>query len=147
MGLLEFDDFGLSGEDDDICIDLINGYLVLPTLRGSDWVVPRLDGRIAGNRRKDTMIIPAAGIIKGVSLEDFNDNVTAVMAVLQPGQLDVKVLRLSDGYLGLDSGVTAEIEARCKNAAPGNVDSYRTRPIQKWTLEFEVITPEWTFGS
>lgn len=146
MGLLEFRSFGLSGEDEDICIDLISGFYLPPNVRGRDWIVPRLDGRIAGNRRKDVLVLPLAGIVKGRSLEDWLSNTTALMDVMDPS-LDAGTLELSDGYLGLAAGVVASIQARCRNAAPGRIEGYRSVPSQRWTFELEVLTPEWTFGS
>lgn len=152
MGLLEYRDFGISGEDADICIDLTNGLLQLPTVRGVDWIVPRLDGRQPGNRRADLLIIPAGGIVKGSGstpqerLEDFLSNVTALMAVMDPS-LGLGTLKASAGYLGLPTGSEATIEVRVRNAAPGKVQSYHTAAHQLWTFEFEAVTPEWEFGS
>lgn len=146
MGLLEFRAFGLSGEDEDICIDLISGFYLPPNVRGRDWIVPRLDGRIAGNRRKDVLVLPLAGIVKGRSLEDWLSNTTALMDVMDPS-LDAGTLELSDGYLGLAAGVVASIQARCRNAAPGRIEGYRSVPSQRWTFELEVLEPEWVFGS
>lgn len=146
MGLLEFRSFGLSGEDEDICIDLISGFYLPPNVRGRDWIVPRLDGRIAGNRRKDVLVLPLAGIVKGRSLEDWLSNTTALMDVMDPS-LDAGTLELSDGYLGLAAGVVASIQARCRNAAPGRIEGYRSVPSQRWTFELEVLEPEWVFGS
>ena len=152
MGLLEFRDFGLSGEDPDICIDLIEGYRLPVSVRGRDWIVPKLDGRIEGNRRADLLLIPLAGVVRGSGanpterLETFNVNVTALMAVMDPS-LSSGTLRLSEGYLGLPVGSEATIEARVKNAAPGKITSYRFSPEQLWTFELESLTPEWDLGS
>lgn len=146
MGLLEFRSFGLSGDDPDICIDLISGFYLPPNVRGRDWIVPRLDGRIAGNRRKDVLVLPLAGIVRGRSLEDWLSNTTALMDVMDPS-LDAGTLELSDGYLGLAAGVVASIQARCRNASPGRIEGYRSVPSQRWTFELEVLEPEWVFGS
>ena len=150
MGLLEFRDFGLSGEDDDICLDLIEGFLIPPAVRGRDWVVPRLDGRTEGNRRKDVISLPLAGFIRGSGgttderREDFLVNLTACMAVLEPS-LASGTLKLSQGYLGLPTGSEATIQARVRNAAPGRIRSGQA--FQLWTFELEALTPEWEFGS
>lgn len=152
MGLLEFRDFGLSGEDPDICIDLIQGYQLLPSVRGRDWIVPRLAGRQQGNRRKDLLTIPLAGFVRGSGAtaqerrEDFDANLTALMVVMEPN-LTPGTLRLSDGYLGLPAGSEATIEARCKNGAPGKVESYNLMIYQLWTFELESLDPEWEIGS
>lgn len=145
-GLLEFRSFGLSGEDADICIDLISGFYLPTQVRGRDWIVPRLDGRISGNRRKDILILPLAGIVRGRTLEDFLSNTTALIDVMDTS-LDPGTLELSDGYLGLAAGVTASIQARTRNATPGRIEGYRSVPSQKWTFELECLSPEWTFGS
>jgi hypothetical protein len=151
MGLLEYRDFGLSGEDDDICIDLIEGYLTPADVRGRDWIVPKLAGRQEGNRRPDILIIPLAGFVKGsgntpqTRLEDFNANMTAVMAVLNPDTAS-GTLRLSNGYLGLPGGDTAEIECRVRNVAPGKIQSYPFAPLQLLTIELESLTTTWTIG-
>lgn len=145
-GLLEFRSFGLSGEDADICIDLIEGFYLPVDVRGRDWIVPRLDGRIAGNRRKDLLILPLAGLVKGRNLEDFLSNITALVDVMDPS-LAAGTLELSDGYLGLAAGATATIQARVKNASPGRIEGYRSIPSQRWTFELECLEPEWTFGS
>jgi hypothetical protein len=153
MGLLEYRDFGISGEDDDICIDLIEGMWQPTQIRGRDWIVPKRDGRIYGNRRADALVVPLAGFVRGSGadaeerLEDFNVNVAALMAVmdtvLQPGPLEA-----SGGYLGLPAGSVATLECRVRNAAPGKIESYRNYPFQLWTFELEAIDPpEWTFGS
>ena len=153
MGLLEYRGLGISGEDDDICIDLIEGMWQPYQIRGRDWIVPKRDGRIYGNRRKDSLILPLAGFIRGSGadptdrLEDFNSNVTAVMAVMDT-TLDPGTLSASAGYLGLPTGSDATIECRVKNAAPGKIQSYRLFPFQLWTFELEAIDPpEWDFGS
>lgn len=152
MGLLEYRDFGISGEDDDICIDLVSGFLLPPSVRGRDWTVPRLDGRTEGNRRKDVLILPLAGIVKGSGSTpedrqtDFNDNIVALMAVMDPS-LASGELALSDGYLGLDTGVVATIQARVRNASPGRINSYRTSIHQLWTFELEALDPEWVYGT
>lgn len=152
MGLLEFRDFGLSGESDDICIDLVEGYRLPVDVRGRDWIVPKLDGRVEGNRRADLLILPLAGFIKGTGgtpterLEAFNVNVTAVMAVMDPS-LGSGTLRLSAGYLGLPPGSEAVLECRVRNAAPGKIQSYPMAPLQLWTFELESLTPEWDIGS
>jgi hypothetical protein len=152
MGLLEFRDFGISGEDPDICIDLVEGYQLPVDVRGRDWIVPRLDGRIEGNRRPDLLILPLAGFVKGTGatpqtrLEDFNVNVTALMAVMDPS-LGSGTLRLSAGYLGLPVGSEATIEARVRNASPGKIQSYPFAPLQLWTFELESLTTVWDIGS
>lgn len=152
MGLLEYRDFGISGEDDDICIDLVEGFLLPPEVRGRDWIVPRLDGRTEGNRRKDVLILPLAGFVRGSGataderLADFNDNIAALMAVMDPS-LASGELALSDGYLGLDTGVVATIDARVRNASPAKIRSYRTYPFQLWTFELECLDPEWVYGT
>lgn len=150
MGLLEFRDFGISGENADICLDLIEGFMGPAQVRGHDWIVPRLDGEVEGNRRKGKLILPLAGFIRGSGgdpagrREDFLTNLTAALAVLEPS-LASGTLRLSSGYLGLSSGVVAEIEARVRNASPGKMQSGQA--FQLWTFELEALTPEWTFGS
>jgi hypothetical protein len=153
MGLLEYRDFGISGEDDDICIDLTEGMWQPYQVRGQDWVVPKLEGKIWGNRRRDSMILPLAGFIRGSGgtaterLEDFNTNVLAVMAVMdteaQPG-----TLKASTGYLGLSSGAEATIECRVRNAAPGRIQSYGNYPFQLWTFELEALEDpvEWVIS-
>lgn len=152
MGLLEYRDFGISGEDDDICIDLVEGMWLPWNVRGRDWIVPKLDGRQAGNRRKDTLILPLAGYIRGSGadpterLEDFSANVLAAMAVLDPS-LDAGTLTVSQGYLGLPAGSEATIEARVRNASPGKIQSYRLFPFQLWTFELEVLEGDWVLGS
>lgn len=150
MGLFEFRGFGLSGEDPDICIDLIEGYVGLPQLRGKDWIVPRLDGETAGNRRLGKLILPAAGFIRGSGptptdrREDFNVNVTAFLVALDldgaPG-----TLRLSQGYLGLPVGSEATITGRVRNGSPGRIESGQS--FQRWALEFECYDPGWEIGS
>lgn len=155
MGLLEYRDFGISGESADICIDLIEGMWQPVQIRGRDWIVPKRAGRIYGNRRADALVLPLAGFIRGnpnlptaqERLEDFQTNVTAAMTVfdttLQPGTLSA-----SSGYLGLPVGSEATVECRVRNAAPGRIQSYRTAPFQLWTFELEAIDPpEWTLGS
>lgn len=152
MGLLEYRDFGISGEDDDICIDLQEGWQIPPSVRRRDWTVPRQDGRTEGNTRLDIITLPLAGTVKGSGatpeerLADFNDNCAAMLAVLTPG-LPSGELRLSDGYLGIDTGEVVSIDARVKNASPGRIESYRTSPIQRWSFELECLIPEWTVGT
>ena len=152
MGLLEYRDFGISGENPDICIDLVEGYRLPVNVRGTDYIVPKLTGRQAGNRRADLLIIPLAGVVRGSGasptdrLETFDVNVTALMAVMDPS-LGVGTLKLSLGYLGLPVGSEATIEARVRNAAPGKITSYRFSPEQLWTFELESLTTEWDLGS
>src|SRR6185503_11976819 len=105
MGLLEFRDFGISGEDADICIDLVEGMWQPVSVRGEDWIVPKLAGRQYGNRREDVLVLPLAGFVRGSGetaqdrLEDFNTNVLALMAVMDPAA-DPGALVASQGYLG-----------------------------------------------
>lgn len=151
MGLFEYRDFGLSGEDADICIDLVEGFLALPEVRGTDWVVPRLDYQVAGNRRKDRLIFPANGFIRGSGTTpaarraDWLTNVTAVLAVMDPS-LGFGTITLSSGYLGLPTGSEATIEARVRNGSPGKVTSYGMQIQQLWSFEFEAFS-DWDVGS
>lgn len=151
MGLLEYRDFGISGEDADICIDLIEGFLLPAEVRFKNYIVPKLDGEQAGNRRKGTLILPAAGYVRGsgssatARREDFLENLTALMAVMDPS-LSEGTLTLSNGYLGLPSGSEATIQAVVRNAAPGRMEAGQS--FQLWTFEFEALEePGWTFGS
>lgn len=151
MGLLEFRDFGISGEDPDICIDLIEGLYQLPSVRGQDWVVPKLDYQVTGNRRKDKLILPLAGVVKGSGTtaeerrEDLLANVTALVAIFDPS-LGEGTLRASAGYLGLPAGSEAVIQARCRNGAPGKVQGYNASVWQLWTFELEAFM-DWDVGS
>lgn len=151
MGLLEYRDFGISGEDPDICIDLIEGLYQLPAVRGTDWIVPRLDYQQPGNRRKDRLILPLAGVVRGSGTtaeerrEDLLANVTALVAIFDPS-LAPGTLRASLGYLGLPAGSEATIEARCRNGAPGKVTGYNTSVWQLWTFELEAFM-DWDLGS
>lgn len=145
MGLLEYRSFGISGEDDDICIDLIEGMWQPVQVRGQDWVVPKLEGLIWGNRRRDRITFTLGGFIRGsgadptARLEDFNANVQAVMTVMDPEAAPGDLVA-SQGYLGLATGDVATIEARVRNAAPGRIQSYGLYPFQLWTFELEAIT-------
>ena len=153
MGLLEFRDFGISGEDADICIDLVEGMWQPVSVRGEDWIVPKLSGRQYGNRREDVLVLPLAGFVRGSGetaqdrLEDFNTNVLALMAVMDPAA-DPGALVASQGYLGLPTGMEATVQARVRNAAPAPIRSYRSFPFQLWTFELEATDPpEWELGS
>lgn len=150
MGTLTFGSFGLSGSDPDICIDLLSGMFDIPSLRGADWIVPRLDGRIEGNRRKDLLILTAQGFVRGSGAtpddrrEDFYSNVTALVAAIDPS-LGIQTLTAADGYLGLPTGSEATISARVRSSSPGKVQNGQS--YQLWSLEFECITPDWDIGS
>lgn len=150
MGLLEFRSFGLSGEDPDICLDLASGFLLLPSVRGRDWIVPRLDGRVSGNRRTDILLLPVNGYIRGSGgtvaerREDMYANLSAVMAVMDPS-LAPGALTLSQGYLGLPAGSEATIQARCRNGSPGKM--LNGQSAQLWSFELEVLQPGWEIGS
>lgn len=150
MGLFEFRDFGLSGEDPDICIDLVEGFLTIPEVRGKDWIVPGLDGRVEGNRRADRLLLPAQGFVRGSGAtpqerrEDLLVNLQAVMAVLDP-TLGLGTLRLSSGYLGLPVGSEATIQGRVRNASPGRMQQQQS--VQLWALEFECLEVTWEIGS
>jgi hypothetical protein len=153
MGKLEYGGFILSGNDEDVCIDLSEGWQMPVQVRGRDWIVPKLDGRIYGNRRADTLLLPLAGFIRGSNgstpqerLEDFNTNAMIVSSVLDP-TLDPQTLELSEGYLGLLAGVVVTIEARVKNVALGRIQSYRNVPFQLLTAELEALNPAWEYGS
>ena len=116
MGLLEYRSVGISGEDDDICIDLLEGMWQPVNVRGRDWIVPKLDGRQWGNRRRDSLSLPLAGFVRGTGadpterLEDFNWNVLAILAVLDP-EAAPGDLWASLGYMGLGSGLLASFSA------------------------------------
>lgn len=152
MGVLTYRSVAISGSNPDICIDLIEGFLIPPDVRGSDWIVPRLDGRVEGNRRKDVLILPLAGIVKGSGAtpderrEDFLANIETLMAAMDPSLASADLV-LSDGYLGLEAGVTATIGARVRNASPAAIQAYHFAPHQRWTFELECLTPEWTYGT
>lgn len=140
----------LSGSDPDICIDLVEGFITLPDVRGKDWIVPRLDSEQPGNRRLGKLILPAAGYIRGSGgtpeerREDFLVNVTAVMASLDPS-LGVGTLTLAAGYLGLPTGSEATIQGRVRNVAPGKLQNAQS--FQLWTIEWECYQVAWDIGS
>ena len=156
MGTFAFDPAGagsaitLSGGNPEICIDLIEGFVTLPEVRGADWVVPRLDGEQPGNRRLGKLVLPAAGYIRGSGAtpqarrEDFLVNVTAVMAALDPS-LGVGLISLAAGYLGLPVGSEATIAARVKNVAPGKMQG--SQSFQLWTVEWECYDTAFEIGS
>jgi hypothetical protein len=157
MGTFVFDpasgsNVTLSGGSPEVCIDLIEGFITIPQLRTRDWVVPRLDGEVAGNVRLGALILPAAGYIRGAGAtatarrEDWLANTEAVMAALDPS-LGVGTLILAAGYLGLPTGSEATIPGRVLNAAPGKVQSYNTYPMQLWTFEFKCYDPAFEIGS
>lgn len=161
MGTFKFDPAGAAAEftlaDDsdqtlDIQIDLIEGFINLPSLRGTDWVVPRLDGETVGNRRLGPLILPAAGRIRGSGSdpeerrESFYTNVSAVLEALDPS-LGAGVLHLEDGYLGLPAGLEATIPGILLNAASARITGYQGFIQQLWTFEFKCFDPEWTVGT
>lgn len=156
MGTFTFDPAGaaaavtLSGSDPDICIDLIEGFVTLPDVRGKDWIVPGLDSEQPGNRRLGKLILPSAGYIRGSGAtpvarrEDFLTNVSAVMAALDPS-LGVGVITLAAGYLGLPVGSEATISARVRNVSPGKMQDQQS--FQLWTIEWECYDTAFEIGS
>lgn len=156
MGTFTFDpasgsDIVLSGgSSGDICIDLVEGFIGFPELRARDWIVPRLDGEVAGNVRLGALKLTAAGYIKGHGgtptqrRESFLVNVQAVLTALDPS-LGLGTLELAAGYLGLPSGSDASIPGRVLNAAPGKMQDGQS--FQLWTFEFKCYDPAWEIGS
>lgn len=156
MGTFAFNPAGslgsitLSGSSDDICIDLLEGFVTLPDVRGKDWIVPRLDSEVAGNRRLGKLILPSAGFIKGSGAtpqarrESFLVNVTAVMTALDPS-LGVGTITLASGYLGLPVGSEATISARVKNVSGGKMQNAQS--FQLWTVEWECYETAFEIGS
>lgn len=149
-GKFEIGSFALSGGDDDICLDLIEGFIGLPQLRGRDWIVPRLDGEEPGNRRAGKLILPVAGFVRGTGStpterrEDFLVNMEAVLAAIDP-TAGVATFTLSEGYLGLPTGSEATIQGRVRNASPGKLQNQQS--FQLWALEIECYSPGWEIGS
>jgi hypothetical protein len=129
-----------------VCLDLVEGYAEPSTVRGADWIVPRLDGRTKGNRRHDVRRIVLEGYIRGLgtdlaerqqSWREATDTVMGLMdRASNPGDLII-----SDGYLGLPAGATATIGARCVNFGRGDILNGQT--FQKWSIELLSIDPEW----
>lgn len=156
MGTFAFDPAGaaspitLSGASPNLCIDLIEGFMTLPDVRGKDWVVPRLDGEQPGNRRLGKLILPAAGYVKGTGAtptarrESFLTAVTALVAALDPS-LGIGTITLASGYLGLPVGSQATISARVRNVAPGKMQDQQS--FQLWTIEWECYDPFFEVGS
>lgn len=146
---LELAEGGLPGQAR-WCLDLVEGFSEPSDVRGKDWIVPRLDGRQAGNRRRDVRPMQVYGFIEGLGAtpderrEGFRAGIAAVMAVMDHS-LDPGTIVLSDGYLGLPTGSEAQIEARCLNAAGGKL--LNGQSYQLWTFTLQSIDPEWDIGS
>lgn len=147
-GTLTFGGLVISGNDARICIDLVDGWRIPADIRAKNWIVPRLDGQIEGNRRKDTLTLPLAGKVQGFGSDadarraDFDDALSDLMAVMDPS-LPSATLTLADGYLGVADSVA--IECVVNNAAPGRMQSGQA--FQLWTFELLALIPEWTLGS
>lgn len=124
---------------DGLRLQLTAGYSDPLTVRGKDTVIPQRPGRIAHNRVADTRILRLEGHVKASSPAEWRIATDLLMAIadttLDPGDL---ILRAP--YLGLATGVTATIAARCTSALPGPIMS---KLFQRWSLELISVDPDW----
>lgn len=121
-----------------IFFDLMSGYYEPAEVRGSDTIVPALDGRVVRNRVIDSRRIRLDGYVTGTDTTDWAANTSNLMAACNAvTRVD---LVIDDGYLGTVG--TPTISVLLVNAIPGP-PTYGVL-YQSWSLEFESIAPDWT---
>lgn len=121
-----------------IFLDVVSGLFEPADVRGTDTVVPGLEGRIERNRVKDVRRVRLEGYVTGSDAADMIANTQALMGACDPE--NIVDLVVDDAYYAGIGPVTLAV--RFVNAIPGP-PTYGVL-YQSWSLEFESITPDWT---
>lgn len=109
------DGVDLTRSDGKIIFRITRGLDEVPEVRGTDTIVPSLQGRIPRDRRLDRLIIEAEGMVMGTGADesaqraDFVSSMEAIRDVMNPVQ-DPYVLSITR-----EDGTTRTIMARPQN--------------------------------
>jgi hypothetical protein len=130
-----------------IWLDL-DGYFDPPSVRGDDDVIPEAAGQVAGvwipDHKDMTLVghVRGSGGTKDERTADWYERTTQLMAVMQmdlaPGLLEV------DGpYLGIPTGETHYLNARCIRPIRGQVHNRMAFQFWSFTLRCIDSPPIW----
>jgi len=132
------------------CLDVVQGFWEPSSVRGDNRVTPGMVGQPASIYVKDTRAILLEGVIYGVGntvalrRESYNETAALILALMDYN-LDPGALVATSPYLGLASGDTATINARCTNAISRLLNRQFTAAA--WSMKLESIDPDWVIGS
>jgi hypothetical protein len=131
-----------------IWLDLVSGHAEPADVRGEDDIVPGASGRSEGEWQRDVRRIQLEGHVRGFGAtreersSDWRANTDALMAVMQmhdaPGLVEV-----IGPYLGIPTGDTHFLNARCIRVLPGPVTNRMSYQAWSFTLECIDSPPEW----
>lgn len=135
-----------------MCFDIVSGFHEPAEAVGEDDVVPEATGRSEGLWRDDQRRIILEGYVMGVGAtwverqQSWHEQTATLMALMDrsasPGTLEVTA-----PYMGLETGFSASLTARCKNLIPGPIKNRMS--FQEWSIELVCIDspPDWEFES
>lgn len=143
MALIEFR--GLACDDvDGIFMEVTKGFLMPPAVRGGDYTVAALAGRMSGNRIADVSALLLEGYVAGDTPEEWRANDDDWKDVLAEGGLEPGLLVVRAPLFGLAPGESASISARVVNAVEGPIVAYSS---QTWSVALESVDPAWVRAS
>jgi hypothetical protein len=135
-------------EEATIWLDLAVGYFDPAEVRGEDDIIPGASGREAGQWQRDIRRLQMPGFVRGIGgnqderSASWHDATVALMAVMQLYG-DPVPIEVDGPYLGIPTGTTRTLNARCVRVIPGPVQNLMS--FQPWSFELECIDspPEW----
>ena len=156
MGQLHIRSLDVQNGDDPwsstIWLDLTRGYFEQADVEGSDDLIPGVAGMDVGFFTRRRRLLELQGHVRGEGgtyaerSESWHDATQQLMGVMQmylsPGLVEVE-----GDYLGIPSGTTASLNARCIRMLGGPV--LNRMSFQAWTFSLECIDspPEWVLST
>lgn len=132
----------LQRSDFSVFLEIIKGLNDLPSVRGTDVVVPGLTGRIVRNRVADKRDIVLSGFVRGVGGSPTESSDRAAFRVVMDEMRTLFDPTLTPGDLiaTLENGSTARIAARTLNLIEDN----QLPTLSKINVELESVAPNWS---
>lgn len=141
---LTFNGTDLQQNPPGLFLEIVVGLNEPPSVRGTDTIVPALDGRIPRNRVVDTRFIELRGWVAGIGATEalqrasFRTQVKALLALFNPSADP------DDLVADLEDGTTGTISAQTTNIIWGPL---RVPAMRTLSIELESTDPEWVYGS
>jgi len=124
-------------------LSLTQGFGGGISVRGKDYVVPALAGRIAMPRIADVRTLLIEGWVSGIDWETWRYYTDLFHEIFDP-EAEAGEIVVVGPYLGVAADAVYSIDARTLNVMPGPIQSGGGGAFQHWSVELEATSPEWT---
>ena len=139
---------GAKPEQSTIWLDLENGYFERAEAEGEDDTIPGADGRDVGVYRRSRRLLVLQGFTKGIGgteaerWDSWHAAQESLLGVM-PMHSDPGLVEVDGPYLGIPTGTTRFLYARCVRQLGGPVLNHMAYQAWSFTLECIDSPPEW----